>query len=228
MRIEELLHRVPPVLQALQARTVHSRAPVTGLRKKPCPYHGWDILREDPDTAPGWSDFAPGDAIGGEESHFCFQGELTAPAGSEGQHLVCLVSTGADDIWNNNNPQFLAYLNGELLCGLDVNHTEFDLSPAAAAGLHWRLGLYAYCNTPAQDVFLQVETALRDDAVTALYYDLKAPFEVLVQLPPDSSDALCIGRHLEGALALLDLREPGSASFHKSVAAARQYLQREF
>lgn len=228
MRIEELLHRVPPVLQALQARTVHSRAPVTGLRKKPCPYHGWDILREDPDIAPGWSDFAPGDTIGGEESHFCFQGELTAPAGSEGQHLVCLVSTGADDIWNNNNPQFLAYLNGELLCGLDVNHTEFDLSPAATAGLHWRLGLYAYCNTPAQDVFLQVETALRDDAVTALYYDLKAPFEVLVQLPPDSSDALCIGRHLEGALALLDLREPGSASFHKSVAAARQYLQREF
>ncbi|MDY5784340.1 MAG: alpha-mannosidase, partial [Gemmiger sp.] len=120
MRIEELLHRVPPVLQALQTRTVHSRAPVTGLRKKPCPYHGWDILREDPDTAPGWSDFAPGDTIGGEESHFCFQGELTAPAGSEGQHLVCLVSTGADDIWNNNNPQFLAYLNGELLCGLDV------------------------------------------------------------------------------------------------------------
>ena len=227
MRIEELHRRIPPVLQTLQARTLYGRTPVTGLRKKSCGYHSWNTLKEPPD-APGWEPFAPGDAIGGEESHFCFQGSLTAPAGSEGRHLVCLVSTGADDIWNNNNPQFLAYLNGELLCGLDVNHTEFDLSPAAKAGQQWQLGLYAYTNTPAQDVFLQVETAIRDDAVTGLYYDLRVPFEVLVQLPPDSSEALCIGRHLEGALALLDLRTPGSDSFYKSVAAARAYLQREF
>ena len=95
------------------------------------------------------------------------------------QHLVCLVSTGATDIWNNNNPQFLAYLDGALVCGLDVNHTEFDLAARAQAGQRWQLGLYTYCNTPAQDVFLRVETALRDDEVTALYYDLKAPFEVM-------------------------------------------------
>ena len=101
------------------------------------------------------------------------------------------------DIWNNNNPQFLAYLNGALVCGLDVNHTEFDLTSAAAEGQTWQLGLYTYCNTPAQDVFLKVETAVRDDEITGLYYDLKAPYEVLVQLDEGDTNAIGIGRYLE-------------------------------
>ncbi len=162
------------------------------------------------------------------EAHYCFRGGITAPAGSAGRHLVCLVSTGATDIWNNNNPQFLAYLNGALVCGLDVNHTEFDLSPAAAESQTWQLGLYTYCNTPAQDVFLKVETAVRDDEITGLYYDLKAPYEVLVHLDEGDTNAIGIGRYLEKALDMLDLRDPYSAAFYASVAAARRYMKEEF
>ena len=133
LQTNELRHRLPPILQALQACSLHSRTPVTALRKKPAPYHSWGLLTE-PEDAPGWTPFTPGDAIGGEEAHFCFRGPVAAPASAAGRHLVCLVSTGATDIWNNNNPQFLAYLNGELVCGLDVNHTEFDLTPCARPG----------------------------------------------------------------------------------------------
>ena len=142
LQTNELRHRLPPILQALQACSLHSRTPVTALRKKPAPYHSWGLLTE-PEDAPGWTPFTPGDAIGGEEAHFCFRGPVAAPASAAGRHLVCLVSTGATDIWNNNNPQFLAYLNGELVCGLDVNHTEFDLTPCARPGDSWQLGLYA-------------------------------------------------------------------------------------
>ena len=47
-----------------------------------------------------------------------------------------------------------------LVCGLDVNHNEFDLAACARfpAESH-ELALYVYCNTPARDVFLRVETA---------------------------------------------------------------------
>ena len=62
------------------------------------------------------------------------------------------------------------------------------------------MGLYTYCNTPAQDVFLKVETAVRDDEITGLYYDLKAPYEVLVQLDEGDTNAIAIGRYLEKAL----------------------------
>ena len=228
MQNTELRRRARPVLDALRTLALQGRTPVLGLRKKSCPYHSWDTVQEDPATAPGWTPFAPGDAIGGVEAHYCFRGGITAPAGSAGRHLVCLVSTGATDIWNNNNPQFLAYLNGALVCGLDVNHTEFDLSPAAAESQTWQLGLYTYCNTPAQDVFLRVETAVRDDEITGLYYDLKAPYEVLVQLDEGDTNAIGIGRYLEKALDMLDLRNPYSTAFYASVAAARHYMKEEF
>ena len=228
MQNTELRRRARPVLDALRTLALQGRTPVLGLRKKSCPYHSWDTVQEDPATAPGWTPFAPGDAIGGVEAHYCFRGGITAPAGSAGRHLVCLVSTGATDIWNNNNPQFLAYLNGALVCGLDVNHTEFDLTSAAAEGQTWQLGLYTYCNTPAQDVFLKVETAVRDDEITGLYYDLKAPYEVLVQLDEGDTNAIGIGRYLEKALDMLDLRDPYSAAFYASVAAARRYMKEEF
>lgn len=228
MQNTELRRRVRPVLDALRTLALQGRTPVLGLRKKSCPYHSWDTVQEDPATAPGWTPFAPGDAIGGVEAHYCFRGGITAPAGCAGRHLVCLVSTGATDIWNNNNPQFLAYLNGALLCGLDVNHTEFDLTSAAAEGQTWQLGLYTYCNTPAQDVFLKVETAVRDDEITGLYYDLKAPYEVLVQLDEGDTNAIAIGRYLEKALDMLDLRDPYSVAFYASVAAARRYMKEEF
>ena len=228
MQNTELRRRARPVLDALRTLALQGRTPVLGLRKKSCPYHSWDTVQEDPTTAPGWTPFAPGDAIGGVEAHYCFRGGITAPAGGAGRHLVCLVSTGATDIWNNNNPQFLAYLNGALVCGLDVNHTEFDLPSAAAEGQTWQLGLYTYCNTPAQDVFLKVETAVRDDEITGLYYDLKAPYEVLVQLDEGDTNAIGIGRYLEKALDMLDLRDPYSAAFYASVAAARRYMKEEF
>lgn len=227
MQHDELRRRMPPLLEALRALSLHSRTPVTGLHKKSCPYHSWDTVTESLDS-PGWTPFAPGDAIGGLEAHFAFQGPITTPEGSQGQHLVCLVSTGATDIWNNNNPQFLAYLDGALVCGLDVNHTEFDLAARAQAGQRWQLGLYTYCNTPAQDVFLRVETALRDDEVTALYYDLKAPFEVMALLDSGDPNAIAIGRYLDRAVSMLDLRSPGSPAFRQGVDAARRYLQEEF
>ena len=110
MQNTELRRRARPVLGALRTLALQGRTPVLGLRKKSCPYHSWDTVQEDPATAPGWTPFAPGDAIGGVEAHYCFRGGITAPAGCAGRHLVCLVSTGATDIWNNNNPQFLAYL----------------------------------------------------------------------------------------------------------------------
>lgn len=227
MQNKELRHRMPPILAALKELSLTDQTPVTNLRMRACPYHSWNTVQEEP-TGPAWSDFADGNAIGGEESHYAFRGTITAPECAAGRHLVCLVETGADNIWNNNNPQFLAYLDGALLCGLDTNHTEFDLAAAAQAGQTWQLGLYAYTNTPAHDVFLRVSTAIRDDEVTGLYYDLRVPFEVLSLLDENDTNAIGIGRYLAQAVNMLDLRDPDSDTFRDSVTAARRYLRDEF
>lgn len=147
MQNTELRRRARPVLDALRTLALQGRTPVLGLHKKSCPYHSWDTVQEDPATAPGWTPFAPGDAIGGVEAHYCFRGGITAPAGSAGRHLVCLVSTGATDIWNNNNPQFLAYLNGALVVGITINWmfsqeyglVNFIIRSLGGTALEWSL-----------------------------------------------------------------------------------------
>ena len=80
MQNTELRRRARPVLDALRTLALQGRTPVLGLRKKSCPYHSWDTVQEDPATAPGWTPFAPGDAIGGVEAHYCFRGGITARA----------------------------------------------------------------------------------------------------------------------------------------------------
>lgn len=223
MTTEQLRHRMPPILKALKERSLRGRTPVEGLRRTECAYHGWDTVHAD---AASWEPFAPGDAFGGLEAHHCFKGTVTLPEASAGKRVVCLVSTGASDIWNNNNPQFLAYVDGRLVCGLDVNHNEFDLAACAVPGESHELALYVYCNTPARDVFLRVETAERDDDVTGLYYDLRAPYEVCALLADDDTRAIGIMKHLNRALNLLDLQRrlaygiPGAPRTRQSTSLA--------
>ena len=135
MTTEQLRHRMPPILKALKERSLRGRTPVEGLRRTECAYHGWDTVHAD---AASWEPFAPGDAFGGLEAHHCFKGTVTLPEASAGKRVVCLVSTGASDIWNNNNPQFLAYVDGRLVCGLDT--TRFRSLPARfpAKATSWR------------------------------------------------------------------------------------------
>lgn len=87
------------------------------------------------------SPLPPATLSAGWEAHHCFKGTVTLPEASAGKRVVCLVSTGASDIWNNNNPQFLAYVDGRLVCGLDVNHNEFDLAACAVPGESHELAL---------------------------------------------------------------------------------------
>ena len=41
------------------------------------------------------------------------------------------LDTGADDIWNTDNPQIMVYVNGVLTCAMDLNHHEVILSDSA-------------------------------------------------------------------------------------------------
>lgn len=102
------------------------------------------------------------------------------------------------------------------------------MQPGAVPGESHELALYVYCNTPARDVFLRVETAERDDDVTGLYYDLRAPYEVCALLADDDTRAIGIMKHLNRALNLLDLRDLDSGAFAQSVRDAREYLRTEF
>ncbi|WP_145409794.1 alpha-mannosidase [Paenibacillus xylanexedens] len=222
MKMNSLYTRIHTIVKHLERARLTSKTDIPELYHKESGYHSWELVHEDPTS---WNVFRKGDGWGGKDVHSCFKTRIRIPDHMEGKRVVCAIVTGADDVWNYDNPQFFAFLNGELICGLDVNHTEIDLTPAAVKGEEFELALYAYCSTSAADVFLNVYIAEQHQPVSDLYYDLRAALEAADLLRDDDLERLKLIEHLNQAVNLLDLRQENSADFHASVLEARQYLQ---
>jgi alpha-mannosidase len=225
MNTSLLAQRIKTILKELEGARISQRLYVEQFKMKACSYHQRDIVLED---MKDWQDYNRGDAWGGEDVHFCFKTMLAIPEDFDGQYVICSIKTGAEDIWNYDNPQFLAYINGELICGLDVNHIEFDLAKKAVKGERFELALYAYCSTKLKDVFLEACIAVKEQVAEDLYYDLKIPFEAAELLRDEETDKLKTISCLNETINLLDLRKVGSEAFYRSVKIADEYLQKTF
>lgn len=223
--MDYLTGRIRPILAELKNNIITDQQALDTLFMQPCGYHCWDLVHAPFET---WPEYHSGDGWGGPDHHVCFQARLALPTSFDGRHVVVSVSTGRSDIWNYDNPQFLVYLDDELVCGLDVNHTEFDISRSAQGGREIRLAFYGYCHTSRPDVFMTVILGVKNDELERFYYDLKVPFEVYQTLPEDDKDALMIAECLHGAVNRLDLRQVGSEAFFASVRRAGEYLQSGF
>lgn len=210
-----------PVLTELAERMICAREKIPGVKIKPAGYFQWDAAFSDDGS---WMDFPVGDTWGGTDSHFCFRVTGSIPESFGGRPVSCRLSTGATDIWNYHNPQFLAFVNGSLICGLDVNHTEFDIPAAAVGAGPIDLGFFAYSNNGKKDAFFELEFIARDEAVAALYYDLKIPFDIAMTLHDDDDDWLFLSRILTRAANMLDFRERDGKEFRDSIESARRFL----
>lgn len=176
-----------------------------------------------------WLPWNPSDELLGRDAHYWFHRTFTAPAAGDGQKLFFQLKTGREGDWDGVNPQGIVYLNGELVQGLDVNHRLVLLEP----GRDYDLYVYMYTSMmppgrmPEAGKF-HASLLWVDAEVEALYYDLKVPLDASRYVRPEGGDYWRILKALEGAVRLLDLREPGGGRFHASVAEARAYLRREF
>lgn len=225
MKQAYLENRIQPVLQLLQEYSVVESMDIPEFYMKECGIHSWQTILED---CRQWDRrYVSGQVWGGVDYHCCFKQMVTLPASFAGQPVYCRVRTGKTDIWNYDNPQFLAFVDGELVCGLDVNHTEFRLFEEAPAGCTVELAFYAYCSTSRNDLFLDVSLCLRQEEVRALYYDLAMPFESLRLLSTEEVQYHRLSQCLHEALNRLDLRLPGSPSFLESVQVAQSWLRQE-
>lgn len=200
---------------------------ITEFYVKPCGSRSWSSIVQEDHTR--WEDrYTKGQTWGGVDYHCCFKQRVVLPAAFAGKPVYCRVRTGKTDIWNYDNPQFLAFVDGELICGLDVNHTEFCVLPEAPEGeCSMELAFYAYCSTTRNDLFLDVSLMLRQENVRGLAFDLDIPYKTLCLLSPEEPEYHRLSHALHSALNLLDLRVPGSAPFLESVTEARECLARE-
>ena len=150
----------------------------SGLRCKKVPYgHRSELLGD----YLLWDEFEPGSSWGNRDEHYLFRTKIEIPDFFEGKEVFFFLSTGADDIWNTDNPQMLVYVNGVRRCGMDMNHNCLSIYSKK----DWEkgsdrlvdIGIYAYSNLSENENLLNIEIGALDESAMQLYFDMLVPFE---------------------------------------------------
>ena len=210
--------------ELLNASILYDEA-VTGFKYKECFYKNDNKL---PKIDKSFGTFTPGMRWGGkQDSHAWFYKKLNIPEKLQGKNLELEISTNrTENGWDAINPQFIVYLDGKLVQGLDMNHREIFLDKAKKS---YELYIYAYTGM-AGDGLLDFNARLRqyDEKARKLYYSLVVPFEVTLYLDPAEKDYIDIENYIINTVNLIDLRQPSSLAFKKSIETAQNYIDKEF
>lgn len=172
-----------------------------------------------------WPEFDCTDTWGGPDYHAIFAFSVTLTEAMKGRIVGFSLDTGADDIWNTDNPQIMVYINGKLTCAMDLNHHEVILSDSAVPGESYEIRLYAYVNSPGKSNFLYIKLFTKEPEAEALYYDMKLPLETAKQLRPEDENRRKLLELLNQAGDLLDLRVKGSKEYRESLKKASAWLK---
>ena len=123
--MDDRLEKINSIIEGLKSQMFGDRANITevmspdGIRCKKVPYgHRAELLGDCSD----WDSFEAGSVWGEPDGHEFFRVTVTVPDRFAGKEVFFFLSTGADDIWNTDNPQMLVYINGIRRSGMDMNH----------------------------------------------------------------------------------------------------------
>ena len=151
----------------------------------------------------------------GGDRHAWFYKHVVLPEEVVGQQTRMEIFTGTRG-WNVRNPQFIAYVDGKMVQGLDVNHTTFLLGNKREYDLY----LYAYTGSVSQDLKFSAKAYISDPLCRKVYYDIRIPYELLDCLNPLTKEYADILEYLNTATNFIDLRQAPNGDFRTSLAAA--------
>ncbi len=211
--------KIRVICEALAGEMRKKLFDVTDITYAPAGYKSGDSLP----SADGFVPFDPRLTVGGRDAHYWFAFRVDTPPARSGRRLFLNLTTGKEGEWDATNPQGILYLNGKMVQGLDVNHTDSPLD----YGKSYDVMLYFYVGMHEDLVAVRPSVVEVDTEAEALYYDLKVPLDAAGVLGPRSNDAIQILKRLETAERFLDMREPGSDAYYQGIARAREYLRRE-
>lgn len=163
----------------------------------------------------------------GPDRHCWFKVSYTVPEELEGTRMWMHVSTQIDEADHGRNPQFLVFINGEPIQGMDLNHLDVLLREEAAAGETLDIQLQAYTGTLHSEFALNADMREIDAAIEKLYYDLWTPLMAFTRMEAESQDRLALTHALNETVNLLDLRNPYSEEFYASLQAASDYIEQK-
>lgn len=201
----------------LSALTKKETLPLEHFFIKFCDYKQNNII---PDIDETWNELEPYMLLNGRDLHCWIRGSFRTPKAKNGTYYALEFEQQN----KNSRIQVLLYLNGEIVQGLDVNHTRTFLEPDT----EYDVAFYCYFD------YIQPFSGLTPKLITVceeteqLYFDFFVPFDALACLDKTSDDYRVIIHHLELAANLIDFRQPYTEEYYQSIQNARNYLKTEF
>ena len=172
----------------------------------------------------GWQPFENGTAMTGRDAHYWLRASFKTPPKKENTSYYIKCTTGFEGQWDATNPQGLIYLNGEVVQGIDTNHTEVYLEPDTEYVMH----NYFYVGLIQNSVPLNMAMYELDERSEQLYYDIRVPYEVFMMHLQNEDAHEIITPILEQCCNLVDLRKPRSDEYKQSVETAIKFMKDEF
>ncbi len=163
----------------------------------------------------------------GPDRHCWFRVAYTVPKELEGTRMWLHASTQIDEADYGRNPQFLLFVNGEPVQGMDLNHMDVLLREKAEGAETLDIQLQAYTGTLHTEFALRAWMCEIDERIEKLYYDLWVPLAAFPRMEPESQERLALMHALNETVNLLDLRTPYSEEFYASIQAASDYISRK-
>lgn len=173
-----------------------------------------------------WQSFVPGKSRWhGPDQHYWFRAAYSIPTEFREKTLCLMVKTQVEGWDDAKNPQFLLFVNDQVTQGLDLNHQIVKLTKCAVPGEVWKIDLQAYTGIIYAEFDLMLEIHQIDEQINGFFFDLSVPLKALNRMEKESKARIDLVEHLNGAVNLLDLRDPYSDAFYHSLNQAKQYLQ---
>ncbi|MGL5822075.1 MAG: alpha-mannosidase [Sarcina sp.] len=221
-----LLERIEKTYREVEKNIYRNEIEIEGYKYIDGNYHNIDGIKDAP--VDGWKEFKKGDLWGGRDKHGWFKCSVTVPEEFAGQTIALNFHT-FEEGWDATNPQFILYVNGEQIQGVDINHREIILSHDAVTGETYEIDLHAYAGMLSdKKPTLHGKLVVIDMASRELYFDLKVPADVCRELDKEDKKRIDMIMVLNDAINLLDLRRPKSELYDNSVKATNEYLADKF
>ncbi len=157
-------------------------------------------------------------------SHYWFRTTATVPQSFHGKSVWMKIRTQIEEWDDGKNPQFLVFINNEVVQGADMNHRDIWLRPEAVGGEELKIDIQAYTGTLHREFRFLVELYVRDEDINRFYYDLLIPLQAFPRMGEDSKVRMDIQTVLNDAINLIDMRLPYSPKFYQTLAQAQAYL----
>lgn len=192
---------------------------ITGMEYCPTPYKKGNT----PPTE-GWMPYTSDMPLQGHDSHYWIRASLDTPSVAEHESVILRTVTGKEGLWDATNPQGILYLNGEMVQGLDTNHTDAYLQ----ADTHYDLVNYFYVGMIEDAVRCKMILYVLDEQTEQLYYDVKVPFDACMTMSPESDAYIRMMSVLSDVTRVIDFRDPTSEQYRISLQNAIDFMAEEF